>query len=302
MAKGPFDDELTPEEEAVLAAEPVIPPPDDNEEAAPAAEPVAAPAPDAAPEPAAEPEDEELKAFLERNKDKSPEDLAKLAWQQQKRANKESARSRVINDQVGALATRAQAAMKAREEAAAAAPTLKQQFRERLTTDPDAATAEMFDQMVDRRVEAADAEAQQARIDQALGFADTYIPDFGKNWPHMHSLANELGYADNELDTLDDGRALVMLSLANHSARLMKAGVMDRNGNIVAAPTSALQPVDPRLAAPDPQRTLGTGGARSTKSSQSLEQQLSDMLALSPAEFDKLDPAIFESLMRQANA
>jgi hypothetical protein len=77
-----------------------------------------------------------------------------------------------------------------------------------------------------------------------------------------------------------------MLSLANHSARLMKAGVMDRFGNIDLAkiPSGEAEPTDPRLTAPDPQKTLGGRAAGSTRGAQTIEQQLATIEQMSDAE------------------
>lgn len=314
---GPFDEEFSPEEEAALNDPTAIPPAEDEgeatvEEAVSAAgqakteaEPAAAPADPAAAEPAAAPaEDEEsdLAAFLEKHKGKSPEELARLAFQQSKRANRSEATNRKVNEQVAAIAERARALAEERQRLATEAPTRKSQFREKLASDPDAATAELYDAMVDREVTQADIAARTARIDHAIEFADTHIPEFGKQWAGMQSMAKEIGYSDEELNSIDDGRALVMLSLANHAARLIKAGIMDRSGNLDLSkiPEPTVAPVDPRLAAPDPQKTLGGGGARSARGSQTIEQQLAEIANMSDEEFNKLDPAVVERLLKAA--
>jgi hypothetical protein len=116
----------------------------------------------------------------------------------------------------------------------------------------------------------------------------------------MHALANEIGYSNDEINAIDDGRSLIVLSLANHAARLIKAGIMDGYGNIVNVPQLQTTPVDPRLAAPDPQRTLGGTGARSTRGSATIEQQLSDMANMSDEEFNKLPPEVIEAVLKAA--
>jgi hypothetical protein len=136
----------------------------------------------------------------------------------------------------------------------------------------------------------ADQAVQTARVEEAIVFADTHIPEFPRQWPAMHALANEIGYSNDEINAIDDGRSLIVLSLANHTARLMKAGIMDRFGNIVNVPQLETTPVDPRLAAPDPQRTLGGTGARSTRGSATIEQQLAEMANMSDEEFNEARP------------
>jgi hypothetical protein len=320
MPKSPFEEEFTPEEEAALTDANALPAPEEEgegnvEEAVAAAskEPAAEPAAEAAPAPAAAPEDEaaaeesDLAAFLEKHKGKSPEELARLAFQQNKRANRSEATNRRVNEQVTALAERARKAAEDRARIAAEAPTKKNQFRERLASDPDAATAELHDRIVDDEVRQAEEAARVARIDQAISFADTHIADFGNQWAGMKTLANEFGYSDQELDAIDDGRALVMLSLANHSARLIKAGIMDRAGNIDLSKIPNAQPaaVDPRLAAPNPQKTLGGAAPRAARGAQTIEQQLSEIANMSDAELAKFEtdnPGVIDSLLRQAAA
>jgi hypothetical protein len=293
-------------EEAVAAAK------------APAEEPAAAEPKPGEPKPAAETptaeappvddaaaEEKDFASFLEKNKGKTPEELARYAYQQGKRANKEAATNRQVRDQVSALAERARRAAEARAEAQTTIPEMKQKFREKLATDPDAAVQELFDSIADEKLQRVDEAANVARVEEAIAFADTHIPEFGKQWSGMVSLAKEIGYSDAELDGIDDGRALVMLSLANHSARLMKAGVMDRSGNIVNVPTIEPTPLDPRLAAPDPQRTLGGTGARSARGAQTIEQQLAEIDNMSDAElakFDKDNPGVIDGLLKQAAA
>lgn len=326
MAKdSPFEEEFTPEEEAALTDANAVPPAEEGgegsvEEAVAAAaagkEPTAEPAPAvAAPKPveeapAAEPavvdpavaEEAELAAFLEKHKEKTPEELGKLLYQQSKRAGREAAENRRTRQQVSSIAQRAKAASERRELLASTAPDIKEKFRQRVTEDPDAAVSELFEALVDQQLSEADVEVQAARVEAAIDFADEHIPKFGENWPLMKSLANEVGYTDEELNAIEDGRPLVMMYLANHTARLMKAGIMDRFGNInlEALQGFSAQPVDPRLAAPDPQRTLGGGGGRGARGAQSLEEQLAEMANMSDEEFDKLPPEVIEAAMKAA--
>jgi hypothetical protein len=325
--KSPFEEEFTPEEEAALTDANAVPPAEEGgegsiEEAVAAAaagnEPAAAAAPAAGAPAAAEPkpgeeppaaeppvqltDEQELAAFLEKHKDKTPEELGKLLYQQSKRASRESADNRRTRQQVSVIAQRAREAAERREQLASSAPNIKEKFRQRVAEDPDAAVTELFEALVDQQMQTADTEALTARIDEAIQFADQHIPDFGGNWPKMKSLANEIGWSDEELNAIDDGRPLVALYLANHAARLMKSGIMDRYGNInlEALQGFSPQPLDPRLAAPDPQKTLGGGGGRGARGAQSIEQQLAEMANMSDEEFDKLPPEVIEAAMRAA--
>lgn len=339
MAKNsdsPFEEEFTPAEEAALTDATAVPPAEEEGEAtveqaiadaaagkATEAEPAATPAltdpaapvdPAAAPvDPAAAPaapealtEEQELAAFLEKHAGKTPEELGKLLYQQTKRATKEAATNRQVRSSVSAIAERARAAAERREQVAKVAPNLKENFRKRVTEDPDAAVAELFDALIDQQVTVADTEAEALRFDEAIAFADEHIPNFGGAWPSMKGLANEVGYTDEELNGISDGRSLVMLYLADHTARLMKAGIMDNRGNIDLSklqPATA-EPTDPRLTAPNPQPTLG-GGRGSGAVAQTLEQQLAaiaDMTEDELGKFDAANPGLIDELLQKAAA
>lgn len=314
---GPFDDELTPEEEAMLNNPDAVPPAEEEGEGSIEEAIVEAGTPPAAEEPKpaeqqpvdqqpaapaqddAAAEERAFAEFLEKHKGKSVEELARLTYQQQKRANREASENRQTRERVSALAERARQAAEARTQTATDIEARKAAFREKLATDPDGAVTEFVDSFLNDKVQQADAAVIAARQEAAIEFADTHIPEFGNRWPEMQGLAKEIGFSDQELDAIDDGRPLVLLSLANHSARLMKAGLMDRNGNLVNVPALDPTPVDPRLAAPNPQPTLG-GARPGAKTNRSVQEQLNDLMNLSEDEFNKLDPKVLEDLMRQA--
>lgn len=317
--KGAYDDDLTPEEEAAITAadqstelppaeddDADNPPPTDQQPApAPAEQPKAAEEPQPAAQPEAQPqaqpsEEDELKAFVEKHKDKSPEEIARLAFQQTKRANRGEATARVANQNLQALADRAKAAIERRNLVVTAAGEKKTGFREKLQSDPDAATAEVHDRLVDQDLAAADAEVDRALVEQAVGFARAYVPDFDNRWDGMKELGTELGYTPQEIANIRDGRDIVVLSLAEVAAKLMKGGIIDVRGNLIAMPQPTQEPTDPRLKGPDPVQTLGSGGARASDGTPSAEQQLQNMLSMSDADFDKLDPAQLESILRAA--
>ena len=310
---GPFDDELTPDEEKLLRENSSLPPAEDDEENAPSADrakeeaaPADASKPEEAPkaedQPAAEEdEDAEVAAFLEKHRGKSPEELARIALQQTKRANKEAASGRVMRENLSAITERVKAAAAARAEAEKTAAERKTQFRERLSSDPDAATADLHDKLVDSEVAAARAAEAQARVDAAIEFGSAHIPEFDKRWPQMQSTLEEIGFAPEELDGINDGRTLVVAYLATIAANAIKAGLMDRSGTITAPQPQPVAEIvtDPRLKGPDPVKTLGSTGGRSTKGAASVEQQLADLANMPEDEFNKLDPSIIEGLLKQ---
>ncbi|MGL6044377.1 MAG: hypothetical protein ACRC1J_10670, partial [Sandaracinobacteroides sp.] len=113
---GPYDETLTAEESDVLKeleSDTTLPPPDDSGEQAPAAAEPAPAAPASAPAPvaaAAELPDPELAAFLEKHKDKTAEELAKIAFDQHKRSTAAAASARTANKSVTDFQARLQAA------------------------------------------------------------------------------------------------------------------------------------------------------------------------------------------------
>lgn len=319
MADG-YDDEITPEEQAALDAhmkDGAVPPPDEAEgkgavaaaiaEAAttgvaPAPAP-AAPAPPAPPAPAdapaAEPVvDPELAGWLEKNKDKTPEELATLAFNADKRARKEGFKARTTVDQLRGVSERAAAALDARR---AAAETEKAAFAARLAEDPDAVALEQNSQRIDADIAAAEADLHNAKLDEAIGFAETYIPDFQKNAPQVFGFGEEIGYSKEELGRITDGRDIVTLNLARLAGGLIKAGVIDVAGNFLSAPVPVAA-TDPRLNPPAPVATLGAAPARPGGAATGIEQKLTDIANLSDAEFDKLSSEELENLTRAAMA
>lgn len=282
--------EETPAEEALA------------EEGKPAAEAKPAeaekPAEQAAPQPT---EEDELAAFLEKHKGKSPEELARLAFQQSKRANREGAASRVASQQLQSLAERAKAALERRNKILEAVPDAKKRFRDRLKEDPDGATAELYDRLVEREAAAADGVVEQAQFEQAVGFAQAHVPAFEQRWPYMRALAAEVGYSPEEINSVRDGRDIVVLSLAQVAADLMKGGFIDAYGRptgLLPKPTE--EATDPRLTGPEPIRTVGSGGARANDATPSPEEAMRNLLALSDEDFDKMSEEEINNILRAA--
>src|SRR5690606_34265284 len=113
---------------------------------------------------------------------------------------------------------------------------------------------------------AAEAEAEQIerdlRLDEAVSFAGRYIPDFATVAPAMQSFGREMGFSPAEVNDINDGRQLVTLYLAHLTGNLMKAGVIDIRGNLLAAKAVADSVTDPRLKAPGASLTAGSGGGQ----------------------------------------
>lgn len=302
------DDELTQADlDALktLETDNTPPPPDEGEPPAPG-EPPAAEPPAPAPAPAAEPAagdppapaapDPGFQSWLDKHKDKTPEQLAELAYNQEKRAQREGFRART-----GGTAAQAAQALADRK---ADIERRRTEFNEQLEADPDAAAKRLHDERLDEELQDAEAAVQSARIDDAIDFAATYIPDFQNTAPDILSFGSEVGYTEQELNGISDGRDLVVLNLARLAGNLIKGGIIDVKGHFLKAPEPVAETLtDPRLTAPDAPKTLGTAPARPSGGASNLVQRLEFYNNMSDAELDAMTPAQtaeLEDLQRQA--
>ncbi len=314
---GPLDEDFTDEETAALAAlelDNTPPAPEDPDEissgdvadpaAAPPAAPPAAPAaapvvvdPAAAPPAAAAADDAAFKEWREANKDKTPEELAQLAFQQSKRADRVSFDHRRLTSASADLAKRAREALDSRKGNIA---ERRAAFDKRLEEDPDGATRDLANQRFTEEERAAEAEVdrleREARVDEAINLAASAIPDFQKVFPEIQAFGGEMNYSPEEINAISDGRDVVTLYLASRAASLIKAGIMDMRGNIVATAPPAVADTDPRLTPKNAPRTLNNAASRATDAAKTPEQELADILALSDEEFDKIDEATLRRL------
>lgn len=293
------DDELTAEEQSALdslALDNTAPPPEDEDgldAAAPPAGDAAAvvvpPAvvvdPAAAP---AETDDAKFEAFRAQHAGKTPDEVLRIAFQQERRATRTAFDARRATEERNQVVARATSALEARKAAIA---DKRSRFDQQLEQDPDAATRALAHQRFDEEERAAEAEAtrvaHEARLDEAFELAYSAIPDLQTKLPEIYAFGGEMNYSPEELKGIADGRDLVTLYLASLAGNLIKGGLMDTRGTLVAAPPS-VEATDPRLTAPAAVRTLSSAPARAADVAKSPEQALQDVLGLSDADFDKL--------------
>lgn len=246
---------------------------------------------------AAEP-DAEMAAFLERHKGKPPEELARLLWQQSKRAAGSGFQARKSQEQVRGMVTAASEALTRRRADIA---RRRAEFDEKVKNDPDGALRDAAETRFQEEEAAAEADLHNARVDAALELAATAIPDFANAIKPTLLFGTEMGYSREEIGGITDGRDLVVLYLAERFGNLVKAGICDVRGNLLqqARPVNE-QPQDPRLQVPDPVSTLSTAPGRTGAGGETVEGKLSDVLKLSDADFDKLPAATLENLLKAA--
>lgn len=288
----PAPDAPEPAEPATLPAPAATPP-------APAAEPAPATTPPAEPQ---QTEDERFAAFQQQHAGKSPEELARLAFQQSQRANGAEARARQANQTAATYQENLRAEQERIERARQAVRDRRASFDQQLEQDPDAATRAMREETDAAELARLDAEEMKVRQDTAIGMATSALPDyFTPNATAIHAFGGEVGYSKEELSAISDGRDLVVLSLANMAATLIKGGMMNTKGELITTPPPVVDPAptDPRLTTPQPPQTLSSTPARPAASGISAERQATDVLNMSDADFNKLPPAELDALLRQ---
>lgn len=314
--KGPYDDDVSEAEEAELnrlMQSNEAPPPDDQAGATtgdgdgddgegvspPPAAPAAAPAApaDGEGDNQGDSPDAELAAFIERHKGKSVEELAQLAFQQQKRAGRAEFDSRKRGEDLQGVLTRIQ---QARDAKVAELQGKRTAFEEKVKNDPDAALLDAHEQQIKRDEDQARREAEQAefeaRADAAIELASSCIPDFAQRAPAIRSFGQEMGFSADEVGNMVDGRQIVTLHLAQISANLIKAGMMDSAGRFLKLP----EPTTKLDGNPPPRQPFNRQPARGANVAPSLDQQLADINNMSDADFDKLKPEELEALLRAA--
>ena len=312
MIDGAYDEEFTPEEEEIIRnsgkgeeAPPTdaeTPPAPLAEEAAPAGEDgkkaVAPPVEAKEPAAAAPTDDDDFAAWQKQHEGKTPEELARLAYQQTKRANKASFEGRQNHERLAEVAKRAQ---EAADRARATAEERRKTLDQRLKDDPDTLTKELVERRLSEEEELADVAAHNARVDAAEAMAAAAIPDYSERKPAIYNFGREMNFTDEELNDLSDGRSIATLYLASITGKLLQAGIIDLRGNFLK-PIGAVreEPQDPRLKGGEALQTLSSAPARASGGASSIEEQLQNFLNMSDEELSKIPPAELDAILRQA--
>lgn len=301
-----FNDDLTPEEEEALraASEAAAPPPaasEDEDPSAPAGgaagqKPGEAPVTDQATgdpsgqppqNPTAEADDaakDDFAAFVAKHKDRSPEDLLRLAFQKEKGRRAAAYDAKQARETVTQLRDGLQqrmADLRQRQESDAA------KFKARLAEDPDAAVTEAFEATQQRERELAEAEAFQSYVAQQTEITRQIIPRFDDVAPEMLQFGiDRIGYDEMGLRNAHDARDMMCLYMASRFDKLVQAGVVDMEGRVLqqAAPSPVRQPP---VATRTPPTTLSAIPGNGGGGSKSLKDQASDLLNMSEADFEK---------------
>lgn len=246
--------------------------------------------------------DAQYQDFLAKHKGKTAEELARLAFQQSKRANREAFDSRQSQERLNSVLTKIQAARDARMKEI---DQRREAFDQRVEQDPDAALREAHRAQLDREQREAEAEAEraafEARSQQAIEIASQAIPNFHEEAPKIGEFARrEMGFTAQEVAGIDDPRMIVTLQLARLAGNLIKGGVLTIDGRFQGLP----QAQAPAATAPDTARAQTRSGfgkqpARGTQAAKSYVDQLADVANMSDEDFAKLSDAELEALLTQ---
>lgn len=245
--------------------------------------------------------EDEWRSFLAKHKDKSPEDLAKLAFQQQKRANREAYDSRQSTERLNAMLDRIQQARDARLQEVA---NRRSDFDKKVQDDPDAALREAHAERLaeeERSInEAAEREAFSVRARQAAEIAAQAIPNFHEEAPKIGRWAqDEMGFSSEEIGSIVDPRMIVTLHLARMAGNMMRAGILTPQGKFANLPTAVKEGDGDKGGNTQRRTQFSRQPARGSQVAKSVEQRMADVANMSDADFDKLSDAELEALLSQ---
>lgn len=244
----------------------------------------------------------ELAAFLERHKGKSPEEIAKIAFQQSKRAGRAEFSVRETQTRLTTVLDRIQ---QARDQRLAQIGERREQFRDKLEKDPDAALLEAREATLAREEQEAIAELDQeefrARADAAIELAASAIPDFANRAPRIRQFGVDMGFSPEEVDRIVDGRQIVTLHLASIAGNLIRAGVMDAAGNFIGLPEPSRDAgQDGGQGGGRTRPGFGKTPARGAGTTKTIDDRLAEVSKMSDKDFDKLTDEQLDALLREA--
>jgi hypothetical protein len=248
-----------------------------------------------------------LAEFMAKHKGKSPEELLKLAFNQDKARRErdlEAKQAKAAKEQAAQrLAQIAEAMRRDQEQRERARLAEKKQFEEELKSDPDAATRKLMERQHARERQ----EEQQRQWDafvqtQTQLFAERVHAEMGKTLEEvgpdlMRYAVEEGGYTPQEVAAAADHRDLVTLSRAMRFAAAVKAGYLLPNGQpnpkafagAAAAPQQRGQESLARASklADQAPRTLSDARGKQTDGRKTLVKKAEEILSMRGDEFSK---------------
>lgn len=244
---------------------------------------------------------ESFDQFAAKHKDRTPEELLKLAFQKEQARKSARFDAKAARDVVSDLRNGLQKRAADRQQTQAKE---KADFKAKLAADPDAAVEEAFDRQQQREREAEEAREWEGYVATQTELCRRAIPEFERVAPEMMQFGVErLGYEPLQIQNAHDSRDMIALYMASRFDRLVQAGVVDFNGRLLdpaaAAPADTGADTSGGRPARQAPRTLSAARGNGGGGAQSLKDQAQDLLAMSDADLDKaMESGLFDQTLR----
>lgn len=253
-------------------------------------------------------------AWSAKHQGKSPEDLLRMAWQQNKaraeaRRGERDARAgaSTTQERLDALTTRIREARDAKQRELTERHA---KFQEDLKADPDAVAIRQHEESLTREARDHQAQLWGAFVEEQRTLTREAIPDFDDVQAEIVRYAvEERGYTPQEVMAASDHRDILTLDKARRFDALVKSGVIDGRGTFRSAPTPgqpsaspaerARQIISTKPPANAPRSLSDARGVRSKTGPRALHDKAGELLAMSDADFAKLDPKDLDTLLRE---
>jgi hypothetical protein len=246
---------------------------------------------------------ESWEQFAAKHKDRSPEELLKLAFQKEQarksaRFDAKEARDVVTQIRDGMQRRLADSQTRRNQE--------RDRFNQTLAEDPDKAAQMAFDAVQNKEAEEEQAREWQNYVGQQTQITRNVIPNFEAVAPELMSFGVErMGYEPGQVQAAHDARDIITLYFASRFDKLVQAGIVDMEGRVLnasagAAPAAAAAaPAGQGRAPRTPPLTMSSAPGSGGGNAKSLKDQAQDILTMSDADFDKaVENGSFDQTLR----
>lgn len=271
---------------------------------------------EAEPEPEPEPgesadsgeSDDDFAAFAEKHKGKSPEEILRIAYQQDRaraQARHEAKEARREGQQAAqTLQQLIQRIEQARQQKVQDLAQRRQQFDAELRDDPDAATRRLHDQLLVREHQEFEKQAWAHYVREQTRLARESIPDFDAVAPQLIRYGvEEAGYTEDEVRNAADHRDIILLNKARMFDALVKQGVVDPTGKLKGADAQSQQRSNLQragnIASKAPRTLSDARGARAADGAQSLVAKARELADMSDDLFMQMDDRELDRVLRE---
>jgi hypothetical protein len=174
---------------------------------------------------------ESWEQFAAKHKDRSPEELLKLAFQKEQarksaRFDAKEARDVVTQIRDGMQRRLADSQTRRNQE--------RDRFNQTLAEDPDKAAQMAFEAVQNKEAEEEQAREWQNYVGQQTQITRNVIPNFEAVAPELMSFGVErMGYEPGQVQAAHDARDIITLYFASRFDKLVQAGIVDMEGRVL---------------------------------------------------------------------